>query len=590
MSGVPTLRPFDFHGVRLEPSRWQQQVAEARDFYLGIDDDDILHGFRRAAGLPAPGRPLGGWCGEDSSMVFGQWLSGLSRLSQVLGDELLRTKVLGLHDAWAVTIGPDGDARMPHYTFDKLVGGLVDVARYAGHRAAIDSLERVVTHAMATFDDSNDPPRPASTYQGVPMEWYTLTENLVRAAEESGDARYLDHAARWRHDGYWSKFDDTDSPVDAHGGHAYSHVNTFASALAAAAAWDEPALVRQAANAGRYIRRHQAYATGGYGPNERIVALDGSLGRALDTRTDTCEVPCCTWAVFKLAGGLLERTGEATWGDWIEQLFYNAIGAALPLAEGGRNFYYGDYRVGGGIKVHNWERFTCCSGTYAQNMAEYHRLIWFRSDDGLAVNLYVPSTVNWSIGGRSVTVKQATSYPDDGAVSLTVSVDAPVDFALRLRVPAWSGGIAVAVNGAPVAAGLAGGWAIVERRWSDGDRVEVSVPLPVRMVPVDDFHPDRVAVMRGPVVMVFEGTYHDPALRLPADDATLQTWLEPERGGTPRGIHGQYFEPDDPPLVYRLAPPDGPPVRLRLRPFYDIGPDYPYFMYVDRDALPYPLW
>ena len=53
------LETFDYGSVTLLPSRWQQQVEEARAFYRGISNDDILHGFRKAAHLPAPGKPLG---------------------------------------------------------------------------------------------------------------------------------------------------------------------------------------------------------------------------------------------------------------------------------------------------------------------------------------------------------------------------------------------------------------------------------------------------------------------------------------------------------------------------------------------------
>ena len=74
------LETFDFDGVRLLPSRWQQQVDAGRAYYLAIPDDDILHGCRKEAGLPAPGTPLGGWCGVNSNSVFGQWLSGMSRM------------------------------------------------------------------------------------------------------------------------------------------------------------------------------------------------------------------------------------------------------------------------------------------------------------------------------------------------------------------------------------------------------------------------------------------------------------------------------------------------------------------------------
>ena len=35
-------------------------------------------------------------------------------------------------------------------------------------------------------------------------------------------------------------------------------------------------------------------------------------------------------------------TGEAGYGDWMARLFHNGIGAALPIAAGGRNFYDAD--------------------------------------------------------------------------------------------------------------------------------------------------------------------------------------------------------------------------------------------------------
>ena len=45
-----------------------------------------------------------------------------------------------------------------------------------------------------------------------------------------------------------------------------------------------------------------------------------------------------------------------------------------------------------------------------------------------------------------------------------------------------------------------------------------------------------------------------------------------------------------PPSAKFVAPPDGSPVRLRFRPFYEVAENYPYFMYFDRKALPGKLW
>lgn len=591
----PTLyaQPFDYAGVQLDPSRWQRQMAAARAFYLSLPDDDILHGFRKAAGLPAPGKPLGGWCGQNSDTVFGQWLSGMARLSRALGDDALRAKAIGLFEAWSLTVGPDGDCRMLHYPFDKLVGGLVDLSQYAGHAAALPMLERVVAHAMRTLDSANRRADPASPidYQGAPHEWYTLSENLFRAYAHTGAAFYRAHALKWLYPEYWDQFLDGDAPAHAHGVHAYSHVNTFSSAMMAYAELGEPGYLRAAQNAADYVRKHQAFATGGYGPNERFVAPGDSLGRSLETRSDSCEVSCSSWAGFKLARYLLAYTGEARHGDWIEQLLYNAIGAALPIAEGGRAFYYGDYRVGGGMKVYNWETFTCCSGTYLQNVAEYHNLIYFHDPRGLFVNLYLPSTVTWTQAGATVCVKQTTAYPDEGRVRFALSMTAPTSLALRFRVPEWGGIVSLSVNGTPVDGVFSpGSWASIERVWHDGDRVDLELRLPFRLCPVDAQHPNRVALMRGPVVFVLEGAYHDPALRLPRDDAELDAWLRPERAGRPSGVHGEYLPQPDPPTIYRVVPPNGQPARLRFRPFYEIGEGYPYFMYLDRDAPPTALW
>src|SRR5215471_11151498 len=95
------IKTFDYRGVALKPSRWQDQFEKAREFYYEVPEDDVLHGWRAAAGLAAPGKPLGGWCQNNSNTVFGQWLQAMSRMSVGIGDDAMQRKAEQLFKEWS---------------------------------------------------------------------------------------------------------------------------------------------------------------------------------------------------------------------------------------------------------------------------------------------------------------------------------------------------------------------------------------------------------------------------------------------------------------------------------------------------------
>jgi uncharacterized protein len=561
------LQTFDYQGVALRPGRWQKQYQSARDFYAGVSDDDILHGFRRDAGLPAPGQPLGGWASRNSATVFGQWLQAMSRTARANADTELRNKATRLIDDWAKTLASDGDARMRHYPWEKLLGGLSDAHQYIGHDKAPALMERIVDWGIAHLDRTRTPAAttPWELHSGTPLEWYTLSENLYRAFQLTGIAKYKEFGDAWRYDAYWNKFAETSQPLGAQGVHAYSHTNAFSGAAMAYAIGGDARLLGVMKNFYDFLQNSQCYATGGFGPAERFVYHDGALGSSLETRLDSFEAPCCSWAAFKLARYLMTFTGEARYGDWIERLLYNAVGAALPIVERGKHFYYADYHLGAGMKYYSRTNYTCCSGTYFQDVVEYQNLIYFHDDRALFVNLYLPSSVEWKRADRAVTLTQQTDYPDADAIEMRVQVAAPTRFALRLRVPAWSNGFAARVNGATVdLVARPGDWASLAREWHDGDRVTLTIPLRFRRVPIDRWHPNRVAIVRGPVVYA-QQIPHKNVVRIPPDDAALNDWLIPT----------------DRPTVFRFKGQIEASQRDDFLPFYQFEELERYRMYFD---------
>jgi len=523
------LSPFDYQGVKLLPSQWQKQYASAREFYMSLSDDDVLKGFRTAAGLAAPGKTLGGWAARDSSGVIGQWLQSMARTSLANDDKDMREKASLWVSEWGKTIGPEGNPRMGHYPYEKMVGGLLDMHHYAGHPDAIALLEKITQYAIQNLNRQRTPANrePWELHSGRPLEWYTVGENLYRAYELIGNPMYKDFGDVWQYPAYWDKFLETAQPKDASGVHAYSHVNSFSSAAMAYDVTGDEKYLRAMKNMYDFLQNSQCFATGGYGPVERIMPADGALGDALEERVDCCEVPCCTWAAFKLAKYLMLYTGQSRYGDWIERLLYNAIGAALPIVAGGKHFYYASYHLGAAMKTYSRNTFTCCSGTYFQNVAEYQNLIYFKTDSGLHVNLYLPSEVEWKIPGGTVKLTQTTGYPEAETITLKLSMDHPLPFFIKLRVPAWSRDMSIKLNGSPLNVPLQpGDWAVINREWSPGDQVTVNIPLHFRRVPVDRQHPDRVALVHGPLLYAQE-VVHKAMSVIPSSDEELDKLMKP---------------------------------------------------------------
>ena len=186
----------------------------------------------------------------------------------------------------------------------------------------------------------------------------------------------------------------------------------------------------------------------------------------------------------------------------MEAVLYNTILGARPLRADGVSFYYADYNMDA-TKVDYEQKWPCCSGTFPQLTADYGISSYLHGTNGIYVNLYVPSRLNWRQGDARVSLTQETSYPHSSDISLSLKMDRKERFIVGLRVPEWVGSGSVArVNGKAVKADLRpGGWAEIDRTWQDGDRVELSLDMPLRLVPLDGQHPNLVALVHGPVAL-----------------------------------------------------------------------------------------
>ena len=517
------LAQLSYAQVELLDGIFREQFDHNHQLFLGLDEDALLKPFRQREGLPAPGPDMGGWYDNSDDFnpahsfhgfipghSFGQYLSGLARAYAVSGSKPTQEKVHRLVRGFGETVSASGKFyagyRLPAYTYDKTSCGLIDAHEFAGDPDALAVHMRATEAVLPYLPDHalNRYEQRSRGYTSIAFTWdetYTLPENLFRAYQSGGNPRYRELGARYLEQDYFDPLsrDANVLPFE----HAYSHVNALSSAIEGYLVLGDEKYLRAAKNGLRMVE-DQSYATGGWGPDEAFVEPGrGGLTASLDSTHASFETPCGSYGHFKITRYLLRATGDSRYGDSMERILYNTIAGARLIEPDGTSFYYSDYANAGAEKVWYRDKWPCCSGTFPQLTADYHISTYFKGRDGLYVNLFIPSRVTWTQGTTQFKLTQTTEYPTAQTVQLELAAANPETFALNVRIPRWAGAkTRVAVNGRKADGDVAPGkFFAVQRTWTNGDRVEIEMDMPLRLESIEPENPSVVALLRGPVAL-----------------------------------------------------------------------------------------
>jgi DUF1680 family protein len=500
------LQEFPYGAVTLTGGPLKQQYDRTHAGYLALENDRLLKVYRQRAGLPAPGADMGGWYDTDGFVPghsLGQYISGLARIGAATGDPACAAKVRELVLGFGATLGADNQSIIrPQtnlwicYTLDKHFAGLIDAYTLAHVEEARDLLPRVFDGSRSLMPAHG---RDRIGKKNPPYdETYVMPENLFTAYSLTGKDEFQSKALDYLLDQDF--FDPLARNEDVlPGRHAYSHAIALSSAAKAYLVLGDEKYRRAMAYAWTCLTTTQQFASGGWGPNEQFIEPhQGKLYESLGSTVDHFETPCGAYAATKLDRYLLRMTGDPRYGDHLERVIYNTVlGVKQPDSDGDYP-YYSTYSPRAN-KVWYPRKWPCCSGTLVQGVADYVLNLYFRDPDGITVNMYAPSELRL----EHLKLTQATEYPAGETISIRVDASAPRLWTMRLRIPGWLKQPArITVNGAAVAPGQPGSFAAMRRRWKGGDVVELYLPQEFRGEPIDDLHPNIVALMRGPRMLV----------------------------------------------------------------------------------------
>jgi DUF1680 family protein len=259
------------------------------------------------------------------------------------------------------------------------------------------------------------------------------------------------------------------------------------------------------------MTRHKMYITGGVGSRADGEAFGDpyELPNA-QAYTESCAaIGNMIWNFRMLAA-----SGDSRYADIMERALYNGINSGMSLD--GTLYCYRNPLSSDGEKIRNeWYDTTCCPPNLERILASLPGYFYATSKDGLYVNFYHDSDLDW----QGLKVSQRTKYPWSGDVDFTVTPDRAHEFTMFLRIPAWSRKSSVLVNGSEIPA-KPGEYLAVRRTWKPGDRFTLHLDMSPRLTTA---HPrvaedaGKVAVERGPLVFALE----QPDQQAPVADLSL---------------------------------------------------------------------
>ncbi len=394
-----------------------------------------------------------------------------------------------------------------------------------------------------------------------------------------------DPARHWGDDAYYQAHLPVRQQAGAVG-HAVRAMYLYCAMADAAAETGDAALAEACRRLWRDVTQHKMYVTGGIGSTAKGEAFTTDYD--LPNATAYAET-CAAIGLFLFAQRMLELEPLAEYADVAERALYNGVLAGVSL-DGRKFFYVNPLASDGGHRRQEWFGCSCCPPNIARLIASLGGYLYGLGNGVLTVHHYVAGEARVTVAGQAVRLVQQTQYPWKGRVGLTLRLGGQARFALQLRVPGWCRHWTLAVNGQPVRARPVDGYVRLERLWSDRDRVELDLTMPVeRMLAHPQVSADlgQVALQRGPLVYCLEQADHRADVRTlalltaaryePRWDRRLGGGVVvltgPGRAYSPAGWKGQLYRP--------YTQPSLRPARVRAAP---------YFAWDNRQGGPMRVW
>ncbi|MBX2922507.1 MAG: glycoside hydrolase family 127 protein [Chitinophagaceae bacterium] len=595
---TPKVSAFDLQDVTLLPGRFTENMQREETWILSIPVNSLLHSFRTNAGVysgleggysPTKGTPkLAGWESLDCELrghTTGHILSGLALLYATTKNAVFKIKsdsiVNGLAEVQQA-LNQDGYLSAypqelinrniagqrvwaPWYTLHKIYAGLIDQYLYCDNKQALDVVSKMGEWAYKKLKPLTEAQRSLM----LRNEFGGINDAFFNLYAITGNEHFKWVANFFYHNEVLDPLKEKKDILNP------KHANTFIPKLIGLAreyeldgAGDEMDIAGFFWNT---VIDHHTFATGSNSDKEHFFEPDAISTHLTGYTGESCNV----YNMLKLTRHLYSRSGDIKYADYYEKALFNHILGQQDPSTGMIAYFLP--MLPGAHKVYSTpdSSFWCCVGTGFENQAKYGEAIYYHSNDALFINLFIASAVSWKEKGFKLT--QQTKFPEEDNMIFTIDEAPASPVTINIRYPSWAtAGAKITVNGKTVKIKqAAGSYIVINRTWKKGDRIEVSYPMQLHIVPAND-NPSVAAIAYGPIVLAGEMGTEGFNGRQPDSDPGIHNDYYTYDYHIPDNIKSQ-LTLDAGKLNEYVKPVAGSPLSFKivrqnitLRPLYDI--------------------
>ena len=500
----PVRQLFDLKDVCVTDSTMHAIMELNHEYLLDLKVEKMLSWFRKEAGVSQRGEePYPYWESENiwgagplSGHMLGFWLSSMAMTYETTGDERILVRVKAAVEGLRECQLADGEGFVgaqpgvknvfrevakgnfttsnpkvnqlwePVYVMNKTMLGLYDVYR----TFKLELAKTILVDLGMWFGEKIIDQLDHDQMQKLLVcEHGSINESFIDIYAITGDKRFLEWAGRLNDEDMWVPAAQGQDILQ--GWHANTQIPKFTGFEKVYTYTDKDEYRRAARFFWETVVTQHTWANGGNSTGEHFFPINEFESRL--TRAGGPE-SCNSVNMMRLTEALYQDDGNMKYIDYYERVLLNHILANYDPLEGMCVYYTSMRPASYKIYCSRFDSFWCCTGTGIQAPAKLGKMIYAHHADSLFVNMYTASTVKWQ--EQDIVFRTSTDFPKTNIVNIEVeSMNRSKKLCVALRLPFWSKGIGIKVNGHNIDTDSCTkqGYVMLKRKWRRGDKIEI---------------------------------------------------------------------------------------------------------------------